>query len=263
MPVHDWSRVIAGNFHDFHQSWIVAIRNALNNGLLPNGFYALAEQHAAGPIPDVFALERSDPHDSTAPDLANPGDAPGNGGTLLAVEQQPPQVSFVESIERNIYAEKADRVAVYHANGDRVVAYVEIVSVGNKHTEAPLSSFCDKLDEALESGCHLLVIDLHRPGKHDPHGLHYAFWESRHGEAHAVSREKPLGLSAYHNRLFDDRVIPTAYFEPVGLGQALPDMPLFLTSQHYIYVPLEQTYMEAWKGVPERWKRVIEEESAS
>jgi hypothetical protein len=33
MPIHDWSRVDAGLFHDFHQSWIVALRNGLNSGL--------------------------------------------------------------------------------------------------------------------------------------------------------------------------------------------------------------------------------------
>jgi hypothetical protein len=38
----------------------------------------------------------------------------------------------------------------------------------------------------------------------------------------------------------------------------LPDMPLFLTTEHYINVPLERTYAAAWEGVPDRWRRVIE-----
>ena len=38
MPIHDWTRVRANRFHDFHQSWTIAIRNALNAGLLPPGF---------------------------------------------------------------------------------------------------------------------------------------------------------------------------------------------------------------------------------
>jgi hypothetical protein len=32
MPVHDWSRVGPGIFHDFHCAWIVEIRNVLNEG---------------------------------------------------------------------------------------------------------------------------------------------------------------------------------------------------------------------------------------
>jgi hypothetical protein len=35
MPIHDWTRVDAGLFHDFHQSWTVALCNALNSGVLP------------------------------------------------------------------------------------------------------------------------------------------------------------------------------------------------------------------------------------
>jgi hypothetical protein len=35
-------------------------------------------------------------------------------------------------------------------------------------------------------------------------------------------------------------------------------MPLFLTKTHYVHVPLEKTYVQAWAGVPERWRRVIE-----
>jgi len=51
MPVHDWTRVISGIFHDFHQTWIPEIKNVLNNKVLPEGFYALAEQIAEGPQP--------------------------------------------------------------------------------------------------------------------------------------------------------------------------------------------------------------------
>ena len=61
MPIHDWSRADAGLFHDFHQTWTINIRNALYGGLLPNGFSALVEQHAAGMAPDVIALQRWSP----------------------------------------------------------------------------------------------------------------------------------------------------------------------------------------------------------
>jgi hypothetical protein len=57
MPIHDWTRVEAGIFHAFHQQWIIAISNVLNDGLLPGDYYALPEQHAAGFGPDVRTLE--------------------------------------------------------------------------------------------------------------------------------------------------------------------------------------------------------------
>jgi len=44
VAVHDWTRVDAGIFHDFHNSWTTHLKEALNEGLLPTGYYALAEQ---------------------------------------------------------------------------------------------------------------------------------------------------------------------------------------------------------------------------
>src|SRR5438105_7894620 len=66
MPIHDWSRVDANLFHDFHQTWTISIRNALNNGLLPKGYSALVEQHAGGLVPDVLALERRSKQETLA-----------------------------------------------------------------------------------------------------------------------------------------------------------------------------------------------------
>jgi hypothetical protein len=36
MPIHDRTRVDAGWFHAFHQRWITALCNALNEGMLPS-----------------------------------------------------------------------------------------------------------------------------------------------------------------------------------------------------------------------------------
>jgi hypothetical protein len=44
MPVHDWTRVSAGTFHDFHCTWIPQIKNRLNEGVLPPEYYAQVEQ---------------------------------------------------------------------------------------------------------------------------------------------------------------------------------------------------------------------------
>src|SRR5207237_8601594 len=58
MPIHDWTRVDAGLFHDFHQDWTIELRRALKAGLLPPGDVALADQQIGGPIPDVLTLHR-------------------------------------------------------------------------------------------------------------------------------------------------------------------------------------------------------------
>ena len=249
MPMHDWTRVIAGIFHHFHQRWIASIADALNEGLLPADFYALAEQVAEGPIPDVLTLER------TTPDENGGFTGSGLGAGGLAVAEHPPRVRYTLEAEQIAYAEKASRVAVFHASGDQVVAYVEIVSPGNKQSEREVQRFLDKLADAMKRGCHLLVIDPHPPTRRDPQGLHARFWSEYFGQTDTpgISGEQPLSLAAYRADL-----VPTAYFEPIAVGHPLPDMPLFFTPDRYASVPLEATYMEAWQKVPERWRRVIE-----
>ena len=57
MPLHDWTRVPSGLFHDFHQSWSIRIKDALNTGRLPRGTIALVEQRSGPREPDVLAIE--------------------------------------------------------------------------------------------------------------------------------------------------------------------------------------------------------------
>jgi hypothetical protein len=68
-----------------------------------------------------------------------------------------------------------------------------------------------------------------------------------------VEPEHPLGMAAYCSS-----IRPVAYFEPFAIGSTLIDMPMFLTPDRYVNVPLERTYMEAWQGVPRRWRQVID-----
>lgn len=247
MPVHDWTRVAAGNFHDFHQRWITHIAEALNGGLLPEDYYALAEQRAEKTEPDILTLSRRDdpwPMETTEQ----------HGSGMLAVAEHPPRVEVIEPAEDvDVYAEKADRIAVRHVTGDRAVAFVEIVSPGNKNGEGKVRAFIEKLSDLFGRGCHLLVIDLIPPGTFDRRGLHAEFWGRTRGSVRGVTPDRPLGVAAYRSY-----VVPTAYFHSLTIGDELPDMPLFLTPQHYINLPLEETYLAAWRGVPRRWKEVLE-----
>ncbi len=77
MPLHDWTRVSPNEFHDMHLNWMGAIRTRLNTGLLPDGYYALAEQKAEPFVPDVLTLGSSDEGDAvTSWPASNP--ASGN-----------------------------------------------------------------------------------------------------------------------------------------------------------------------------------------
>src|SRR5690349_17848729 len=95
MPIHDWTRVPAGIWHDFHLGWIAEIRNALNGGILPADYYALAEQ-IAGPLgPDVLTLQESSPAtDGTSAPAAN---------GAVAVSVAPPRMRVSAEAEMDDY----------------------------------------------------------------------------------------------------------------------------------------------------------------
>src|SRR3712207_668607 len=87
MPVHDWGRVRAGQFHHFHNSWIYKLSDRLNGGILPPGYYAAGEQVAGDAEPEVLPLQHSEP-----PSAAR-GGGPFGGG-VVALQEHSPQVSY-------------------------------------------------------------------------------------------------------------------------------------------------------------------------
>lgn len=247
MPIHDWTRVYAGIFHDFHLEWIRSIKHALNNGLLPPDYYALAEQTAGGLHPDVLALERKRPPSPSA--AANgPAESHSSSGGI-AVADAPPPVRFTASAEAEVYARKRNRIAIHDVSDDRVVSLIEIVSPGNKASRHALRAFVEKAVEFLEAGIHLLVLDLFPPGPRDPQGIHAAIWSEIIDDDFRLPPDKPLTLASY-----SAGYVKRAFIEPVAVADALPPMPLFLEAEVYIPVPLEATYRAAFDAVPQRWR---------
>jgi hypothetical protein len=60
MPVHVWTRVDAGIFHAFHLNWLGRLQDMLNDGVVPPGYYALAEQHRGKLIANLLTLQVPD-----------------------------------------------------------------------------------------------------------------------------------------------------------------------------------------------------------
>ncbi len=247
MPVHDWTRVEDGIFHHFHHSWIEEIQRALNKGLLPDDYYAMAEQHAAGFGPDVLTLQGSDNGESDD----NLRTTPSSGGTGLLLA--PPKKQPTVETEMEFYRRKQNTVTIRHVSGDRIVAMVEVVSRGNKASRSAMKAFVEKAAELLHKRIHLLILDLHPPGRRDPHGIHAAIWEEISGQDCDEPPPKPLTLVSYESAL-----TVRAWVEPVAVGDVLTDMPLFLEPESQVPVPLEATYQAAFAEMPRRWRRVLE-----
>ena len=243
MPAHDWERVDAGTFHHFHHGWIYEINSALNGGLLPGGFYAMAEQHAGRAIVDVLALHSGEEEEDSGSD---------DGG--VAVLRAPPRVGRkVVASASATYRQLRKTIAIRHVSGRRIVALIEILSPGNKDRAKNVEEFAEKAQAALRAGIHLLLVDLFPFGVHDPHGMHGAIWEPFDPEDYQPDDDKPLLLASY-----EADQLPEAYLEPFAVGDSLADMPLFIRRGRYVNVPLEQTYQAAFQSVPAVWRKVLE-----
>jgi hypothetical protein len=83
--------------------------------------------------------------------------------------------------------------------------------------------------------------------------MHGALWERYDDEPYVLPPGEPLTLSSY---VATPR--PEAYLENIAVGSPLADMPLFLNPDRYINVPLEPTYLAAYRGMSAFWRDVLE-----
>jgi hypothetical protein len=250
MPLHDWTRVDAGIFHASHVAWIPELQKALNAGLLPEGYYALAEQHAGRSIADLLTLHASPA--SLDPLPARPPLPPATGGVALA--DAPPRTRRRHPVEPAALVRRRS-LAIRHVSSHRLVALIEIVSPANKDRSRHVQEFVDKAASALDLGVHLLLVDLFPPGPQDPSGMHGAVLRELepYGEPYDVPADEPATLASY-------AAGPPVeiYVEHVAVGTQLPEMPLFLDPDHYVNVPLEPNYRAAYDGMPAFWCGVLE-----
>ncbi len=240
MPVHDWTRVEAGVFHDFHTVWIGAIRTVLNDGLLPPDYYALAEQHIGRPITDILSL-----HASPAPAPRDqPPWPPATGGT--AVDEAPPRVRHRQTVAPSALALRRhaghsprQRPPAGRVAGDRVF--------GEQRSRGPRRGFCREGHIGFGSRSACAAGGPLSARLHDPHGMHGEILRrlEQSDQAPDLPADEPLTLVSYAAGSQID-----IYLEPVAVGAALPDMPLSLRPDRYVNVPLESTYQAAYRGLP-------------
>jgi len=230
MPIHDWTRVEAGLFHDFHQVWSIELKHALNRSVLPKDYYTLIE-HTRPPIQDPVVID---------PDAA-------------PIICDPPRARFVMSAgsDETAYARGANRLSIRRTSGEMVAA-IDVVSPGNKNSRVAVRSFVEQAVDRLRAGIHLLIVDLFPPTKWAPAGLHQEVWGEFQDESFEFSRERPLILASY---MAVDSL--TAYVDPVSVGDSIPSMPLFLQRDRYVTIPLEETYAATWAETPEPIREML------
>ena len=246
MPVHDWTRVEAGIYHGFHLWWIAKIGEALNGGLLPAGFYACRNC-----MPDGLSRTFS---------RCTPARRRWGHYRPFRRRAGPPwprrrrvRVFANRSKRRQLVRRRS--VAVRHVSGHRLVALLEIVSPANKDRRQTVDDFAVKVVDALDVGIHVVVVNLFPPGPYDPQGMHGAIRQRlvQEDDSYQLPADEPLMSASYVAAARVD-----IYLEQLSVGDILPEMPLFVTQQRYVNLPLETTYQAAYQGMPSFWRGVLE-----
>jgi hypothetical protein len=171
MPIHDWSRVDASIFGDFHHAWLEEIKRSLNGGVLPPDHYAMVEQQTTYIGPDAMSKQNvvAVRHVSGDRLLANveivcPGnkssqavlrkfvdtavESLSKGIDLLILDLIPPTLRDPNGIHGAIWEAltsdefkappgKPLTLAAYEAETS-VAAYIEPVAVGDSQPKMPL-----------------------------------------------------------------------------------------------------------------------------
>jgi hypothetical protein len=183
-----------------------------------------------------------------------PGPDPSPRERGIALAETPPPISCkLIADPKAIYRTRRRTLTIRHSSGHRIVAFLEILSPGNKDRAASVEQLVNKVDSALTQGVHVMVVDLFPPGRFDSEGVHGAIWARFGTEEHVVPANGPLTLASYR------AVVPVeAYIEHLAFGEALPEMPLFLDLDTYIGAPLESTYQTAFQDMPALWRDVLD-----
>jgi hypothetical protein len=218
MPLHDWTRVDDGLFHQQQLGWAVHLSDWLNHHLEPTRYYA-----------------------------------PLENGHRLRGKHDPVEIVRASPVAE-CYFRKRQAIGIRRVSDGEYAALVEIVSPGVKSSADRFSRFIRKVSAALSREIHVLLIDPFPPTARDPQGLHSAIWSCVTKQPFTLPKDEPLTLASY---VVGKEMM--SFVEPIAVGDVLPDMPLFLTPDVYVNVPLESTYQAAWQGFPKPLRGLLED----
>jgi hypothetical protein len=221
------------HWESFHVNWAGAIADALNERLLPAGYFA--EEHAQiGPRVEIDVATFTEPDTSSDPGR--------NGGTLVLPPRTwaPPPPALVIPAA---YPDRFEVLIFESEGGARLVAAIELISPANKDRATHRQAFAIKCASYLVQSISLMIVDIVTSGQADLHQevMHLL----GHGEATALPPETPLYAVAYRPLVRDQAGQIEIWPAPLAVGQALPVLPLALNAETCLPLDLEATYLAA------------------
>ncbi|HVK19605.1 MAG TPA: DUF4058 family protein [Fimbriiglobus sp.] len=213
------------HWESFHVTWAGAIADALNEDLLPDGYFAEEHAHAGARIEiDVATFEDGRP---TTP--------PNGATTRTARPYAPPAPALVVPAA----FPDAFEVLVYRSEGGaKLVAAVELVCSSNKDREAHRRAFAAKCAGYLAQGVGLIVVDVVTTRQANLHALVMGLL----GQTNTgLLSDADLYATAYRPIVRDAAEQIEVWPEPVAIGRPLPKLPLSLSAELCVPIDLEAT----------------------
>lgn len=143
-------------------------------------------------------------------------------------------------------------LVIRQTNDHRIVAMVVVLGPWKKSNRHAMRSFMCQTIAALDSGVHILLVDVHPPSPEDPLGFLGTLLIETGARAYLRDTKRPLAVAS----LIGGTVTVEAFLDEFAVGQSFPEMPLF-TGVNYVPVPLEATYMAAWEDVPPQYQEIL------
>jgi len=235
MPLRDHFRSPVNDKHSWdevHGQWPGEIVRQLFY-LLPAGYHAAPKVHLGSPVEvDVGTFDS----DSRVPSIHNDQ---GEGGVATSELLSPTLTVEADLSEQDQY-----EVLIYDTERDRqLVAAIEIVSPSNKDRSENRELFVSKVASLLQKNVCVAIVDLVSIRQANL----YADLLALLGRSDPQLTPTPTFLYAVSLRARKRPKRPSlldAWFYPMTVGQPLPTLPIWLSPDLRVLLPLEASYEE-------------------
>jgi hypothetical protein len=211
----------------FHGAWAAAIARLLNQGVLPDGYYAVPLIDQAGPVEIEFAALRGPEAAVAAPGVATLKVwSPPAPALSVAVE-----LPTADAVEVQVFADEGD---------PRLAAAVELVSPRNKDRNQARQAFAVKCVGYLQQGSGVVVVDTVTTRRAN---LNVAILSLLGVDDGAAPMPSGLAAVSYHAADRDADVQQLQLWPAsLALGQPLPTLPLWIASDFSVPLDLDASY---------------------
>ncbi len=239
MPLRDHFRPPLDDMRHWeglHGGWPMMIVASLR-GKLPRRYFAEPRVHSGASAEiDVATFEDEDER------VGATGDGNDNGGGLATAVWAPPRPTL--TVVTDLPAQDVYEVRVYDEKPHcRLVAAVEIVSPSNKDRPEHRRAFAAKCAGLLHERVSVIIVDMVTTRTPNLYGelLHLIGLS----DPSLAPEPPPLYAAACRLTKREDKWLLETWTQPLGLGQPLPTVPLWLADNLAVPLGFEESYEQS------------------